>query len=288
MEGFDCFTDKQRRAGKTNQDFYRWAYTAITRASKTLYALNPPFFNSYSAMAFLDVTVLNALNDLTGNQVQTEEISLDNELLQQLSMLKLLEQPVPLQDHFIKVRQAVRKQYIEIVRWEKIGYEIRYSLRREQDKAVFRTYVNGQNEFRKPFASMPNLSPNSLFNIIVAEILNNLPNVSIKRNTAPMIISQIEFEFELEEEFPFTRSLFDDLVLLFKETDITIVGIEHQQYKERYTFKQKNKIAVLDFEYKKNGFFGRVIPIQNMTNSQLLLSNIQMALQTFKQQEYAG
>ena len=26
MEGFDCFTDKQRRAGKTNQDFFRCYY----------------------------------------------------------------------------------------------------------------------------------------------------------------------------------------------------------------------------------------------------------------------
>jgi hypothetical protein len=135
---------------------------------------------------------------------------------------------------------------------------------------------------------MPNLSPNSSFNIALAEILNHLPNVSIKRNTAETIISQIEFDFELEEEFPFTRSLFDDLVLLFKETDITIDGIEHQQYKERYTFKQNNDTAVVDFEYKKNGFFGRVVPIQNMTNSQSLLSNIQTALQTFKQEEYAS
>ncbi len=239
-------------------------------------------------MAFLDVTVLNALNDLTGNQVQTEEISLDDELLKQLSVFKLVKQPVPLQDHFIKVRQAVRKQYIEIVGWEKIGYEIRYSFIREQDKAVFRTYVNGQNEFRKPFASMPNLSPNSSLNIVLAEILSHLPNVSIKRNTAETIISQIAFDFELEEEFPFTRCLFDDLVLLFKETDIAIDGIEHQQYKERYTFKRNHETAVVDFEYKKNGFFGRVVPIQNMTNSQSLLSSIQTALQTFKQEEYAS
>ena len=288
MEGFDCFTDKQRRAGKSNQDFYCWAYTAITRASKTLYAVNPPFFNSYSAMAFLDVTVMNSLNDLTGNQVQTEEISLDKELMQQLSGLNLLEQPVPLQDHFIKVRQAVRKQYIEIVGWEKIGYEIRYSFMREQDKAIFRTYVNAQNEFRNAISPLLNLSTNSEFNNTLTDILNHLPNVSIMRNTAETIISQIEFDFELEEEFPFTRSLFDDLVLLFKETDITIDGIEHQQYKERYTFKQNNDTAVVDFEYKKNGFFGRVVPIQNMTNSQSLLSKIQTALQTFKQEEYAS
>jgi hypothetical protein len=288
MEGFDYFTDRQRRTGKTNQDFYRWAYTAITRASKTLYALNPPFFNSYSAMAFLDVTVLNALNELTGNQVQTEEISLDNELLQQLSALNLLEQSVPLQDHFIKVRQAVRKQYIEIVGWEEIGYEIRYSFMRQQDKAAFRTYVNGQYEFKKPFALMPNLSPNSAFNNTLAEILNHLPNVSIKRNTAETILNQIEFDFDLEEEFPFTRSLYDDLVLLFKETDIAIDDIEHQQYKERYTFKRNQELAVLDFEYKKNGFFGRVVPIQNQTNSQILIYDIQAALLTFKQEEYAS
>jgi hypothetical protein len=253
-----------------------------------MYALNPPFFNSYSAMAFLDVTVLNALNELTGNQVQTEEINLDNELLQQLSVLKLLEQTVPLQDHFIKVRQAVRKQYIEIVGWEKIGYEIRYSFNREQDKAVFRTYVNGQNEFRKPFSSMPNLSTNSAFNNTLAEILNHLPNVSIKRNTAETIIKQIEFDFELEEEFPFTRSLFDDLMLLFKETSIVIDGVEHKEWKERYTLKLNNQTAVVDFEYNKNGSFGRVVPIQNMTNSQSLLSSIKNALQTLKKEEYAG
>ncbi len=287
QEGFDCFIDKQLKRAKDNEGFYRWAYTAITRASKTLYALNPPFFNSYSSMAFLDETVLNALNELTGNQVQTEEIILDNDLEQQLSELNLLEQPILLQDHFIKVRHALRKQYIEIIGWEKIGYEIRYSFMRNNEKAIFRTYVNGQNEFKKPFAIMPNYSPIISFNDALAEILNHLPNVSIMRNTAKSIISQIEFEFELEEEFPFTRSLFDDLVIILKELDISIEGIEHMRYKERYTFKRNIETTVVDFEYNKDGFFGRVVPIQKMTNSHLLLSNIKTALQTLKQEEYA-
>lgn len=287
-ENFDCLNETQSKNGKNNVDFYRWAYTAITRSSKTLYALNPPFFNSYSNMAFLDVTVLNALTELTGNQIQTEEISLDSELLLQLSNLKLLEQPILIQDHFIKVRDAVRKQYIEIVGWEKVGYEIRCSFRREQDKAVFRTYVNGQNEFKNTFASMTNLSPNNDFNNTLIEILNYLPNVSIKRDTAETIISQIEFEFELEEEFPFTRNLFDDLLVLLEEMDIIIDGIEHQQYKERYTFKRNREKAVIDFEYKNNGFFGRVVPIQNQSNSNQLISDIKTALQTFKQEDYAS
>ena len=58
--------------------------------------------------------------------------------------------------------------------------------------------------------------------------------------------------------------------------------------------RNKNEInnqiseGIQDFEYKKNGFFGRVVPIQNMTNSKSLLSNIQTALQTFKQEDYAS
>ena len=287
-EGFNCFIDKQRKAGKTNQDFYRWAYTAITRATKTLYALNPPFLNSYSSMAFIDATVSNALNALTGNKVQAEEITLDNELLQQLADLKLLEQPIQLQDHFIKVRHAVRKQYFELVGWEKLGYEIRYSFMREQDKAVFRAYVNGQNEFGKPFASMPNLSFNAVFNDSIAELLNHLPNVSIKRNTADTIINQIEFDIETEEKFPFTKNLFEDISILLEGTCITIEDIEHLSYKERYTFKRNQESAVLDFEYNGDGFFGRVVPLQNKINSSVLILEIHTALENFKKEEYAS
>ena len=126
------------------------------------------------------------------------------------------------------------------------------------------------------------------FNNTLIEILNYLPNVSIKRDTAETIISQIEFEFELEEEFPFTRNLFDDLLLLLKEINIIIDGIEHQQYKERYIFIRNSEKAVIDFEYKNNGFFGRVVPIQKQSNSSQLISDIKTALQTFKQEDYAS
>lgn len=286
--GFNCFTNNQRRAGKTNTDFYRWAYTAITRASKTLYALNPPFFNSYSTMALLDVTVLNALNELTGNSIQTEEIDLDNELQQQLSDLNLLEQPVPLQDHFIKVRQAVRKHYIEVVRWEKLGYEIRYTFRRESEKAVFKTFTNGKYEFRNAISVMPNLSLNSVFNDSIAAIINHLPNVAIKRNTADTVLNKIEFDFDIEEQFPFTKSLFDDILLTIANTTIRIKNTEHLSYKERYTFNRNNEIAVLDFEYNGDGFFGRVVPIQKTTNSQGLINEIYNLLQPLKHQDYAG
>lgn len=287
-EGFNCFTDKQQRAGKTNHDFYRWGYTALTRASNTLYALNPPLFNSYSTMAFVDSPGLSTINDLSGGKILPIEIQLDNDLVQQLQGFNLMEQPLQVQDHFIKIRHAVRKHYIEIFRWERIGYEVRYYFERQTDKAVFKTFINSRNEFPNPLTVMEKQSPNPEFNRGLQRILQNAPNISVCRDTSETILTQLEFEFEMEELFPFTRNLFDDLTQVCEIEKIHIENIDHQPYKERYTFKRNQATAVVDFEYNQNGFFGRVIPIKNQTNSLQLVSDIKKLLQTFKQEAYAN
>lgn len=280
---FDCFVDQQSKKGKTNVGFYRWAYTAVTRATKVLYAINPPKFNSYTSMAFLDESVLTSFIELTGDNLATEEIILDSDMYQQLSELRILEQPIQIQDHFIKVRHAVRKHFIEINGWERLGYEIRYSFKRDQERAVFKTFFNGKYEFKNSLTPIPNLSPVVDFNSFVTGILNSLPNVVIKRNTSETIISQLEFDHSVEEQFPFTRYLFDDIQLIMKEMGIVVEDIKHLQYKERYTFKRNQECAVLDFEYNNSGFFGRVVPIIKQSNSKLLITNLFSALNNLKQ-----
>ena len=286
-ENFDSLNEKQSKRAKDNVEFYRWAYTAITRASKTLYALNPPFFNSYSNMAFMDSSVINSLNELTGQQVQSEEINMDDEMLVQLQQFNLLEQPIQIQDHFIKVRQAVRKQYIEIIGWEKKNLEISYHFKRENQTAAIKTWVNNDFMFNNKYQKLPSHTNNEEIYNEIDNLVKQLPNVIIKRNTVETILPKLEFEFDLEEKFPFTRNLFDDISNVLEETDIQIEEVEHKEYKERYTFKRNLEEAVIDFEYKINGFFGRVVPIQKQTNSTPLLLDIKTALQTFKQEDYA-
>ena len=286
LQGFNCIIDAQRREGKTNINFYRWAYTAITRASKTLYTLNPPFFNYYSNMSLLDLNVVNSLNELSKTQIQTEKVEIDSELLQKLSSYNLFDQPIQLQDHFIQVNNAVRKQNIEIIGWQRIGYEIRFTFMLGQDRAVFKTHVNGKNEFKSKFAIISKHPNGNQFINLLTEILNCLPTVIINRAGVRDEINIIEFDQSVEEAFPFTKSLFDDLVLILN--GINIKELQHKQYKERYFFIRKEESAVIDFEYNSTGFFGRVIPIQNMTNSQILISDIYSTLTVLKNQEYAS
>jgi tRNA A37 threonylcarbamoyladenosine biosynthesis protein TsaE len=284
---FDCLIDQQKRAGKTNKDFYRWAYTAITRASQTLYAINPPYFNSYSNMTFLDTNVVDSLNELTGSTLQTDVIDVDRELIEQLTTLNLLAQPIEIQDHYIKIKHAISGDAIVITSWEKIGYEIRYTFQKENKKTVFRTYVNGKNEFKNSITIMPNLSTDIDFNEQINQLIKQLPNITIRRNTVETIPQQIKFEVDVDEQYPFTTNLYNDLDIALATTGIVIADIEHLQYKKRYTFNRNNEKAVIDFEYNKN-HFGRIIPNQNKTNSQNLITDLQTVIQTLKQAEYAS
>lgn len=287
IEKFDCLNEKQLKSGKSNLDFYRWAYTAVTRASKTLYALNPPFFNSYSNMAFMDSSIIESLNELTGQKVQSEEIEMSDEMLEQTKQLNLLEQPIQLQNHFIKIRHTLRKHCIEIVRWEKKNLEIAYHFKRENQTAAIKTWINKDCIFNNKYQKLPSFTNNEELYHMIENLLRQLPNVVVKRDTVETILHNLEFEFDLEEKFPFTRNLFDDITCLLDDSDIKIELVDHLEYKERYTFKRNLEEAVIDFEYKSNGFFGRVVPIQKQSNSAMLLSNIKTALQTFKQEDYA-
>ena len=286
-ENFNFYRDPQIKAGKSNEGFYRWAYTAVTRASYILFAINPPRFNSYSTMAIMELPVVSALNELT-NTPRHEEVQLDDDLLNQITQLNLLEQPIQLQDHFIQVRHALRKQYIDVTGWQKKNMEIFYLCQREGKTAGVKTWINQKLLFNGKYLKLTAQTNNDDLYAEIEAILKNLTPVVIKRNTSETILSRLEFEFDLEEKFPFTRILFEDVDALFQNTAVCIENIEHQQYKERYTFKRQSERVVLDFEYNANGFFGRVVPIQNKTNSLILLGDILKAIRTLKQEEYAS
>ncbi len=280
--GFNCFQQEQRREGKTNSTFYRWAYTAVTRASSKLYAINPPYFNSYSTLSFVSRSVAEGIQQLIGSSIGPIEISIDDELLTELNAFNLLSEPIPIQDHFIKARKALKSHYIDIVGWQKKGYEIWYLCQREKDTAGFRTSFNGTHVFNNRYIKLQtHTNSNQLFEL-GQKLLSHLKEIVVKRNTADTILSQVEFDLDVEERLPFTKNLFDDLQILLREVSIRIEEIEHHQYRERYYFKRAEENAVLDFEYNNEGFFGRVVPLEKRCNSAKLVSDMFSIIETLK------
>jgi len=286
-EDFNFYNSEHNRSGKTNPDFYRWAYTAITRAVRKLFCINPPCFNSFSGMSFIDVNVQNSFHELTGKSIKPIEMEITGDNLKLLQKFNLDSAPISLQNHFLLLHYVVQKQYIDIVSWNKVSYEIRYGFKRENETAAFKFWINGKNEYKNNFQKLPaETNSDSLFEEI-SKLIENAPQIVFVRNTVDTILTKIKFEIELEEENPFLKTLFDSLQSDLAVSNIYITEIDHQNYRERYTFMKGDEKAVIDFEYNGDGFFGRVLPLENQCNSENLLTTISKAIYNLKVFEYA-
>lgn len=272
------------RSGKTNSGFYRWAYTAVTRASKKLFCINPPYFSSFSGMNFIDVNVQTALNELTGQSNPTTEINID-EVLPELEKFGLTDAPLTIQDHFIHKWNNLRKHYIDIVGWERKGYEIWYRFSREDQTAAFKYWVNGHNVFKASFQKLPaHTSSDELFQTIT-KILENATPVLVCRNNIEGILTQIEFDVVVEEEKPFLKNLYD-FISNGLSMDEKITSIQHLNYRERYTIEKNGSACIIDFEYNGAGFFGRVLPLENKCDCPELLTKIKAIINNLKEANY--
>lgn len=286
-ESFDYLSDTQARQGKDNEMFYRWAYTAVTRAAKTLYVLNPPSFSSYTTMTSLEPEVVKALGGVSGKPIPALQLELTNERLDLLKYFGLLDQPLPIQDSFLAVQNHLAQNNIEISGWERKNMEIVYRLKRESASAGLKTWFNKDVVFNGKYMAMPALTNSAALYSEAEALLKALPKIAIKRNTADTIISQITFDNEVAEKYPFTNVLFDDLMILFEGTGIVIESIAHFQYKERYNFKRSAETAIIDFEYSGNGFWGRVYAVSAKTTSYDLVRDIQTLLKTLQHESHA-
>lgn len=283
---FNFYNSEHNRSGKTNSEFYRWAYTAITRASKKLYCVNPPYFNSFSDMSFININVQNSFQELTGQSVKPMEIEVTSDNLSLLKEFNLNDAPISFQNHFLLINHIVQKQFIDIVSWEKVNYEIRYGFKRVNDTASIKFWVNGENEFKSNFQKLPcETNSDSLFEEIT-KLIGNAPAIVFVKNTVDTIIAKFDFELELEEEKPFLKVLFDFLKTILAGTGISITKINHLNFRERYTFEKEYEKMVVDFEYNGSGFFGRVLPLENYCNNENFLNIIKSAIFNLKNFNY--
>ncbi|MBK9290661.1 MAG: ATP-binding domain-containing protein [Bacteroidetes bacterium] len=271
-ENFNFYQSVHDRSGKSNPEFYRWAYTAVTRASRKLFCINPPYFTSFSEMNFIDANVQQAFNELTGQSNSTIEINI-NVVLPELEKFGLADAPLTIQDHFIHRWYWLRKHYIDIIAWQKVGYEVRYVFKREAKTAAFKYWVNNENIFRNNFQKLPaQTNSDELFETIT-KILERAAPIVVNRNTIRSILTQIEFDVTTEEQKPFLKNLFDAMRKGLAAEEV-ITDIRHLEWRERYTIEKEGRTCVVDFEYNKDGFFGRVLPLEKKCNSPELLAKI--------------
>ncbi|MBX7180272.1 MAG: hypothetical protein K1X32_11960, partial [Saprospiraceae bacterium] len=186
---------------------------------------------------------------------------------------------------FIHRWYILKKHYIDIEAWQKVGYEVRYIFKRDAQTAAFKHWVNGQNVFKSNFQKLPaQTNSDELFETIT-KILECVTPIVINRNNIEGILTQIEFDVAIEEEKPFLKNLFDFISKGLTKGEI-ISNIQHLEYRERYTIVNNGRSCIIDFEYDKAGFFGRVLPLEKKCDCPEILGRIKSIVNNLKEADY--
>ncbi len=115
----------------------------------------------------------------------------------------------------------------------------------------------------------------------ITKILEKAHPIVVNRDNAEGVLTQIEFDFAIEEEKPFLKNLFDLISLHLSDSE-AILQIQHLPYRERYTLEKRGKVCVFDFIYNKAGFFVTAQPLESKCDSPALLDKMKYIVNTLK------
>ena len=266
--GFNPLQDSQTEKGLTNSDFYRWAYTAITRASGRLLAINPPRFSVFSKLSWIDTALANQFIASEGVKAETiswgadedrwleqHELTQRNDVIQQ----KLLEIWHRLQPLDIQIQGVTEKPFQEHLKLEQGGKTTRAVL-----------YFNSSNQFKSHMM----LGGDSALSKLVDDTLRRPVTVTVKRELSPAR-EEAPIHYLPEARQPQLRILFDRVSQYALNNQITLVSVTPMSYRERYVFEKGPERAVVDYVYDEKGFFKEARPLAKQCRGQQLLSDIQ-------------
>jgi hypothetical protein len=213
----------ESNAGGRNASFFRWAYTAITRAAEKLIVVNPPDFTAVSGIEW----GVSSAKSLPSAQPSDQDFTTDPDW-QRLSFNTSI---APLMQIHQKLRLVWQAQGIEIEQLQHLQYCERYTLVRNGKRAVVQYYYNGKFQIGRS-GLVPNaLSDQQLGDDAVAPIqaLNSTSGAG--------------------QTDPFIQDFLDGLNAAIIGTQIRSTGYKPMPYRLRVSFADAHRQGQIDFTY---------------------------------------
>lgn len=270
----NAFVNMDLGQSALSDEYLRWIYTAITRASKNLYIFNNPSLNAFTYFKYTPFKIENELEEREStNDIKT--VRLPENIIELESEFELNNAP-----------DFIKSKFHEIIAHLKFHPEIRVKERRSSNYqeeyffekngvlgAVIFNY-NGKNQFtniRK--------RPGSIFDSNFSEELVGIfkQAISIIQDTGDFkneIVTEKEINKIDFSSHPKLEELYNKLLNLLKDTNIEISKVKHNDWQEIYTFKRGDEVAVIQFYYKETYYFTSASPIPTKCNSGKLLDEL--------------
>jgi hypothetical protein len=273
--------------GKSSATYIRWLYTAITRASNSLY-----LFNYVKNSIFLNIVYSQTQLTSTANsptEIKTIEYLVPKDMPSNFEKFGLANQNSFKNQKLIEILAMTSYLNCNVVSRRSHNYQEQYSFEKDGKTATIVFWYNGQQKFGKhTILNSPYADP-----VFAEELFKAFSEpvniVLIDGETAKMEgVSMEALDQQLEVLFP--EGTTNALVNLYKELNailqpmgIGIKGIEHGIYYELYQFEKLNQKAAIQFYYNDLEQFTSAFNKPSQCNSQELLTEIGMAIQQLKE-----
>ena len=209
-----------------NEQFFRWSYTAITRAQKTLMTINAPAFTPTSGIAW-DTLGPSPRPESTP---PTEETPADDDW----NRWSFNAGQEALFAYHLALRDAWSSCGIRIERLDHLQYAERYLLTREGRAATVQYHYKGNRKISTTVAAPGAASDPELLETVLAGMRDALASTP----TAKTPLSD-----------PFLAEFHDKLNAALEGTDIRLVAAEAMPYRLRVEFESAGRRAKIDFCY---------------------------------------
>lgn len=241
-----------------SRDYFRWIYTAITRAAKNLYLINPPKKKLGAGITVVGVesTPLSTKKDskeeviIQAIQAQETQPKFDSSKLTGISKLIADKVTTVLANTHFFITQIEIKQYHDI-----------YTISYEDQIEKFRIFYNAKNILTR-------IIPLENHNSTLSNLLEKLVDLPVLEIREEATNQQITFSQDFLNEF-------HHLILeIMKNHNLSILDAEEKQWNIRYTFSKGDQIAVLDIYFDSKHKFTKINPIVPKSTSVEFINEI--------------
>ncbi len=244
--------------GAHNEDFFRWAYTAITRAKRTLVTIGAPSFDAYTGMDWGSIAAPADPADHGGNAEAERRADPDWDRYSFSSDM------AGIFEHHRRLRDALREQGITVDALDHLQYCERYRLRRDAEIASVQYWYKGDGKVSRVGPAAGNRSGDA---VLVEAALAAMHEALLGTDTAGE-----------EIEDPFVRAFLELVEQTTADAGIRIVSKEVRPYRLRIRFTDGARRGEIDFCYDGTPKWTKVQEVGGPGKSQGLIDRVRSLL----------
>ena len=251
--------DFEANVGARNASFFRWSYTAITRAARKLIIVNPPDFTPVSGIDWRGASGSSA----TSPQPDMQGLVADPDWLR----LSFSAATAPLMPIHQKLRTVWGAQGITIERLQHLQYCERYTVLRNGQRASVQYHYNGKFQVGKSSVVPGAVSDSTLAD----EALTSINALANKPGT------------ELANQF--IQDFINGLDAALGSSEIRRTGHKAMPYRLRVSFADATRLGEIDFTYDGSSTWTSAQEVGGPGSTHGIYDEVQCLMENYKRGE---